>query len=69
MTKEDKIDPKAGIIFTAKIGDFIKKGDILAELHSSSQVKIENAKQKIYSSLTLASTPVKRPALVKKIIY
>ncbi len=69
MTKEDKIDPKAGIIFFAKIGDFIKKGDILAELHSSSQVKIENAKEKIYSSLTLTSTPVKRPALLKKIIY
>ncbi len=69
MTKEDKIDPKAGIIFFAKIGDFIKKGDILAELYSSSQVKIENAKKKIYSSLTLTSTPVKRPALVKKIIY
>jgi pyrimidine-nucleoside phosphorylase len=69
MTKEDKIDPKAGIIFFAKIGDFIKKGDILAELHSSSQVKIENAKEKVYSSLTLTSTPVKRPKLVKKIIY
>ncbi|MHB8853930.1 MAG: thymidine phosphorylase [Ignavibacteriaceae bacterium] len=69
ITKEDKIDPKAGIIFFAKIGDFIKKGDILAELHSSSQVKIENAKEKIYSSLTLTSTPVKRPELVKKIMY
>ena len=69
ITKEDKIDPKAGIIFTAKIGDFIKKGDILAELHSSAQVKIENAKEKVYSSLTLTSTPVKRPELVKKIMY
>ncbi|HUX93264.1 MAG TPA: thymidine phosphorylase, partial [Ignavibacteriaceae bacterium] len=69
ITKEDKIDPKAGIIFFAKIGDFIKKGDILAELHSSSQVKIENAKEKVYSSLTLTSTPVKRPELVKKIMY
>ncbi len=69
ITKEDKIDPKAGIIFFAKIGDFIKKGDILAELHSSSQVKIENAKEKVYNSITLTSTPIKRPALVKKIMY
>ena len=69
MTKEDKIDPKAGIIFFSKIGEFIKRGDILAELHTSSQVKIENAKKKIYNSITLTSTPVKRPALVKKIIY
>ena len=69
MTKEDKIDPKAGIIFFVKIGDFIKKGDILAELHTSSQSKIENAKEKVYNSIALTSTPVKRPKLVKKIMY
>ncbi|MHB1686355.1 MAG: thymidine phosphorylase [Ignavibacteriaceae bacterium] len=69
MTKEDKIDPKAGIIFNAKIGDFLKKGDELAELHSSSQIKIEKAKEKIYNCITFNPAPVKRPKLIKKIIY
>ncbi|MHB8579460.1 MAG: thymidine phosphorylase [Ignavibacteriaceae bacterium] len=69
VTKEAEIDPKAGIIFFAKIGDFIKKGAVLAELHTSSQLKIENVKKRIYNSITLTSNPVKRPALVKKIMY
>ena len=69
MTKEDKIDPKAGILFYPKLGDFIRKGDVLAELHSSSQSKIETAKEKIYNSITISSEPVRRPKLIKKIIY
>lgn len=69
MTKEDKIDPKAGILFYAKLGDFIRKGDVLAELHSSSQSRIETAKEKIYNSITISSEPVRRPKLIKKIIY
>jgi len=69
ITKEDKIDPKAGILFYPKLGDFIRKGDVLAELHSSSQSKIETAKEKIYNSITISSEPVRRPKLIKKIIY
>ncbi len=69
MTKEDKIDPKAGILFYAKLGDLIRKGDVLAELHSSSQSRIETAKEKIYNSITISSEPVRRPKLIKKIIY
>ncbi len=69
MTKEDKIDPKAGILFYPKLGDFIRKGDVLAELHSSSQSRIETAKEKLYNSITISSEPVRRPKLIKKIIY
>ncbi len=68
LTKEDVIDPKAGIIFKLKIGDFVRKGTEIAELHSSSQVKIEKAKEKIYNSIMLKPNPVKRQKLIKKII-
>ena len=65
-TKEDKIDPKAGIVFNAKIGEFINKGDVLAELHSSSQNKVENVSQKLYNAITLSEKRVKKPALIKQ---
>jgi len=29
LTKDDKIDPKAGIIFYPKIGDKIKRGEVM----------------------------------------
>ena len=68
LTKEDIIDPKAGIIFKLKIGDFVKKGTEIAEMHSSSQVKIEKAKEKIYNCIKFSSNPVKKQKLIKKII-
>ena len=67
-TKEDKIDPKAGIVFNFKIGDKINKGDVIAEFHSSSQSKVENVKDLFYNALSLGSAPVKKPKLIKKIL-
>ncbi len=68
MTKEDKIDPKAGIIFYKKIGDYVKKGDIICELHSDSKSKINSAEQMIAGSIKFSKTKPALPKLIKKII-
>ena len=68
MKITDKIDPKAGIIFYPKIGDKIRRGDVIAELHSSLKEKIKEAEIKICNSLTFSQQKVKRPGLIKKII-
>ncbi len=67
-TMEDKIDPKAGIIFKVKIGDKIKKGDVIAELHSQSMYKINTAKVLILSAITFSKQKTTKPKLIKKII-
>jgi pyrimidine-nucleoside phosphorylase len=66
-TLRDKIDPAAGIIFKKKIGDFVKRNDVLAELHSSLPDKIENAKNMIKKSLEYSIKPVKCPKLIKSV--
>ncbi|HED05462.1 MAG TPA: thymidine phosphorylase, partial [Ignavibacteria bacterium] len=68
-TKEDKIDPKAGIIFKVKIGDYVKKGDLIAELHSSSKTKVDIVKKMLYNTIILTSEKVNKQKLIKKIIY
>ena len=65
---DEKIDPKAGIIFYPGIGDKIKKGDLIAELHSSSKEKINEAEEKIYSALYFSDQKVKKLKLIKKTI-
>ena len=65
---DDMIDPKAGIIFYPKIGNKINKGDVIAELHSSSKEKIKEAERKVYNSLRFSENKVKRLRLVKRII-
>ena len=68
LTKEDVIDPKAGIIFYPKIGDRIKKGDVIAELFTDKKNKIESVKERVTKSLAFSSKKTSRPKLIKKII-
>ncbi len=68
LTKDDIIDPKAGIIFHPKIGDKIKKGDLIAELFSDKKNKIESVKNRVVQSLAFSSKKTSKPRLIKKII-
>jgi pyrimidine-nucleoside phosphorylase len=67
-TKEDKIDPKAGIIFYPKVGNQIRKGDVIAEVFSDSKSKVETASRKILDSIAFSNSKVKKLKLIKKII-
>ncbi len=67
-TKEDKIDPTAGIIFYPKIGTKIKKNDVIAELFSNKKEGIDLAKKMINNSIKLSNTKVNQVKLIKKII-
>jgi len=67
-TLKDKIDPKAGIIIKKKIGDRVKKSEIIAELHSDSELKIKIAGKMILNSISYSNKKVTVPRLIKKII-
>lgn len=67
-TKEDKIDPKAGIIFYHKIGDFVNKGEKICDLYSDSKAKIKIAEALINDSILFSKSKVSSPKLIKKII-
>jgi pyrimidine-nucleoside phosphorylase len=67
-TKEDKIDPKAGIIFNYKIGDTINKGVVLAELYSDSKKGMDAAKKRIESVIKITKSKPKKLNLIKTII-
>jgi len=67
-TKEDKIDPGAGIIFNYKIGDSIGKDVLLAELFSGSKIGIESAKKRVLNSIKISKTKPQKLELIKKVI-
>lgn len=67
-TKDDKIDPKAGIIFNYKIGDNINKGVALAELYSDSKTGIDAAKRRITGAIKISKSKPQKPKLIKTII-
>lgn len=67
-TKDDVIDHKAGIILYKKIGDFVKKGEIICEVHSDSKTKIKTAERMIFNSIRFSKTKPSIPKLIKKVI-
>ena len=67
-TKADKIDPKAGIVFKVKLGDKVKKGQIVAEFYSRSMDKINTAKGLVLGAITVSKQKTTKPKLIKKII-
>jgi pyrimidine-nucleoside phosphorylase len=68
LKKEDKIDPKAGIIFNFKIGDKISRDDVIAELFSDSNEKIKLAEKRVLKAVSLSNKKVKSLDLIKQII-
>ncbi len=43
MRKEDNIDYSAGIVLNKKVGEKVKKNDILAYVHSNNEEKCKNS--------------------------
>ena len=54
----DSVDPTAGIEFYKKIGDEVKKGDVIYKLFNSDQTKLESAKGLLTDSFTIGSNKV-----------
>lgn len=66
-SKEDKIDYAAGIVINKKVGDKVKKGDLLATLYYDNGSP-DNAKKCYLSALKIEPKQKSTPPLIHKII-
>jgi len=51
--KDDRVDPSAGILLRADIGDPVAAGDVLATLHTSTKALAQEAAVSVLSAFTL----------------
>ena len=65
MKTEDKIEPKAGVIFNVKIGDRITKNSVVAELFTDDKTKIDGAKRRIENAIKLSKDKINKVKLIK----
>ena len=65
--KDDLIDMTAGIVLSKKTGDFVRKGEVIAYLHTNRAEKLGDAEMMYRESLTFSEMPVERETLVKRI--
>ncbi len=68
LTKDDIIDPKAGIIFYPKIGDKISEGQTIAVLFTDLEEKIAHAKSRVIKGLTFSENKPELPKLIHQTI-
>lgn len=66
--KEDPVDHAAGIILHKKTGDYIKEGDIVAELLYNSSDNIDEAVTLMMDSCIISDEPSVRPGLIKEVL-
>ncbi len=67
-TKEDKIDLAAGIYVHKKVGDAVKKGNILATFYGNDPAKLDNAIEEARKAFEISREKVEKPRLIKEII-
>ena len=64
-TKEDVIDPAAGIILTAKTGDFVEAGDTVATLYTSREALFDAAEARLLAATEIGTEkPAARPLIL-----
>ena len=68
LTKTDIIDPKAGIIFHPKIGEKIKKGAVIAEIFTDKKHMVDEAKNRILSSVKISNQIPGKVKIIKSVI-
>ncbi len=66
--KEDTIDYSAGVIIHKKIGDYVKRGDLIASLYSSSEEKCINSSRLLGEAIKISSVePVVKPIVLARV--
>lgn len=67
-TKESEIDLAVGVVLKKKVGDYVKKGDVIAVLHANSEEKLKAAKERFDKTYSYSEKEVERPAFIKRVI-
>lgn len=58
IKKGDPIDPAVGVVIHHKVGDFVRRGDLLFTLHANDPQKLLEAKERILAAHKWSATPV-----------
>ncbi len=68
-TKESTIDLSVGLILRKKVGDYVREGEVLAQIHANDPQKLEEAKKRFLSACHFADKVPEQRALIRTIIH
>jgi pyrimidine-nucleoside phosphorylase len=62
--KEDVVDPAAGLLLLKRVGDEVKSGDVVAELHAATESRLDAGEARLRRAVALGDRPPERKPLV-----
>jgi pyrimidine-nucleoside phosphorylase len=65
-TKEDEVDPTAGIVFNVGVGDTVQPGDVLATLYARDESRIPAAQTAIIDAFEVGDAPGATPVIMDR---
>jgi pyrimidine-nucleoside phosphorylase len=66
-TKEDEVDPTAGLVFERTVGDTVEPGDVLARLYAQDESRIPAAQDAVAAAFTTeGDVPAPRSAIMDR---
>ena len=66
--KEDSVDPAAGLVLQKLVGETLREGDVLAELHAASEARLDAGEARFRAALQIAeAAPARRPLVLDRI--
>ncbi len=68
LAVDDRVDPKAGILFHKKVGDSVSPGDALATLYGDDQTRLEGASRRAQKAFNIATEPSVLPPLIHSMV-
>lgn len=68
VTKDDLIDFTAGIIIEKKTGDYVQRGDLIATLYSSDELRLDGGERGYLSAITLGKVAPEALPLIHNVI-
>ncbi len=67
-TKESEIDLSVGILLRKKVGDYVKKGEVLAQIHANDEEKYNACVTRFLAAYTFVKEAPEKTAFIKGIV-
>lgn len=67
-TKDSKIDPTVGLVFSKKVADSVKKGDVLATIYGNDKEKVRQAVEHFKKHYHIIEERPVKPAMIREVL-
>ena len=62
--KEDRVDPAAGLVLRKRVGEEVRSGEVLAELHAATDARLDAGEARLREAVGFSDDPVPAQPLV-----